>query len=406
MKLSRRTFLRGTAVSAAGLSALALTGCRENKALNDLLLRLVQGGFGGSASVSTGSAGESSTETGGSSASGLSYYRANVLTGEGRGLFASDDRIVGVMINNISNSARQNARPQRGLSAAKILIESKVEGGITRFCALYDTASAIPEVGPIRSGRDQFLQLIMPWNALYYHDGESIFCTQFINVYDYSDYNLGGKNYFDTPTHAIVSHRDSRDGVVAYEHTEFTSGTEIRKAVKAAGLSLEEEYDDTFFRFADYRTRAFETLDGCEAATQIEVRHSDNYRTSFVYSASEQVYKMRQYSAATKTVTDTVDELNGQQLEFANVLVCFAGIAAYPGDSADVQSVEYAAGGDAYLFTGGKVKPCRWQKEHPTAKLRVFETGSTSERVCFNMGKTYIGIVDDDEREQFLYSAE
>jgi hypothetical protein len=115
---------------------------------------------------------------------------------------------------------------------------------------------------------------------------------------------------------------------------------------------------------------------------------------------------MRQYSAATKTVTDTVDELNGQQLEFANVLVCFAGIAAYPGDSADVQSVEYAAGGDAYLFTGGKVKPCRWQKEHPTAKLRVFETGSTSERVCFNMGKTYIGIVDDDEREQFLYSAE
>jgi hypothetical protein len=148
----------------------------------------------------------------------LLFYRANVLTGESKGLFASGDRIVGVMINNISNSARQNARPQRGLSAAKILIESKVEGGITRFCALYDTASAIPEVGPIRSGRDQFLQLIMPWKALYYHDGESIFCTQFVNVYDYSDYNLGGKSYFDTPTHPIVSHRDSRGGVVAYEH--------------------------------------------------------------------------------------------------------------------------------------------------------------------------------------------
>jgi hypothetical protein len=115
---------------------------------------------------------------------------------------------------------------------------------------------------------------------------------------------------------------------------------------------------------------------------------------------------MSQYSAATKAVTATVDEVNGQQLAFTNVLVCFAGIAAYPGDSADVQSVEYAAGGDAYFFTGGRVKPCRWSKEHPTAKLQVFESGNANERIRFNIGKTYVGIVDDDERAQFGYSAE
>ncbi len=77
------------------------------------------------------------------------------------------------MVNNISNTQRQNARPQRGIGSADLLIESKVEGGISRFCAVYYDANAIPEVGPLRSGRDQFLQLLMPWQALYYHDGES-----------------------------------------------------------------------------------------------------------------------------------------------------------------------------------------------------------------------------------------
>ena len=75
--------------------------------------------------------------------------------------------------------------PQRGIGSADLLIEAKVEGGITRLCAVFSDADSIPEVGPIRSGRDQFLQLLMPWNILYYHDGESIFCTQFVNVYGY-----------------------------------------------------------------------------------------------------------------------------------------------------------------------------------------------------------------------------
>ena len=77
-------------------------------------------------------------------------------------------------------------RPQRGIGSADLLIEAKVEGGITRLCAVFSDADGIPEVGPIRSGRDQFLQLLMPWNILYYHDGESIFCTQFVSVYGYS----------------------------------------------------------------------------------------------------------------------------------------------------------------------------------------------------------------------------
>jgi len=95
----------------------------------------------------------------------------------------------------------------------------------------------------------------MPWQALYYHDGESIFCTQFVHEYGYSGLNIGGKSYFNTPTHLQVSHRDSRGRDVAYEHTEFTSGDEIKKAAAEAGIDLSAQYEGTAFSFASPRTR-------------------------------------------------------------------------------------------------------------------------------------------------------
>lgn len=44
------------------------------------------------------------------------------------------------------------ARPQSGLSAADVIFEVQVEGGITRFIAVYDCSEA-PAVGPVRSSR-------------------------------------------------------------------------------------------------------------------------------------------------------------------------------------------------------------------------------------------------------------
>ena len=186
-KITRRTVLRASGLAAA---SLALSGCAPTgsacvgNGFSDWLQQTLGKGGSAASSESTeaaapdaGAAAEAPAESADSS---LPAYNADPLTGEPR---RSNGRMVGVMVNNISNTQRQNARPQRGLGSADLLIESKVEGGISRFCAVYYDANAIPEVGPLRSGRDQFLQLLMPWQALYYHDGESAPCTKFINVF-------------------------------------------------------------------------------------------------------------------------------------------------------------------------------------------------------------------------------
>ena len=397
MKITRRLMLR---CSGAAAAALALMGASAQGSLLDWLQKLFgEESASSSSAASSAPAASSQAPAASSSAPALPPYDADPLTGEakrGRG------RIVGVMVNNICNSARQNARPQRGLSAAPVLIESKVEGNISRLCALYSGAEGIPEVGPLRSGRDQFLQLIMPWQALYYHDGESVFCTQYVSQWDYAGLNIGGKGYFNTPTHPQVAHRDPRGGVVAYEHTEFTSGSEIRQAAQNAGIDLTYDYDATFFPFADYRTGETVLLDGCPGGRDVTVRHSANYQSAFHYSDPDQVYRMEMYSARTGRFEAAVDELNSQQLAFENLLVCFAPIAAYPGDSGDVQQVQYIAGGEAFYFTRGRVRPCQWSKLAPDLPLEVSDGGQT---VLFNRGRTYLAVVDEDERDFFAFNA-
>ena len=397
MKITRRLMLR---CSGAAAAALALMGASAQGSLLDWLQKLFgEESASSSSAASSAPAASSQAPAASSSAPALPPYDADPLTGEakrGRG------RIVGVMVNNICNSARQNARPQRGLSAAPVLIESKVEGNISRLCALYSGTEGIPEVGPLRSGRDQFLQLIMPWQALYYHDGESVFCTQYVSQWDYAGLNIGGKGYFNTPTHPQVAHRDPRGGVVAYEHTEFTSGSEIRQAAQNAGIDLTYDYDATFFPFADYRTGETVLLDGCPGGRDVTVRHSANYQSAFHYSDPDQVYRMEMYSARTGRFEAAVDELNSQQLAFENLLVCFAPIAAYPGDSGDVQQVQYIAGGEAFYFTRGRVRPCQWSKPAPDLPLEVTDNGQP---VTFNRGRTYLAIVDEDERDAFAFNA-
>lgn len=386
MKLSRREFIKKAAVTAA--AAGLLVGC------------------GGGPSVYDPSNNDGPVPNGAPEPTPTQEppYNADVLTGLERESGAKDSRIIGVMINNMADSSSNDARPHRGIGEAKILIECKVEGGITRFCALFNDTAAIPELGPIRSGRDQFLQLIMPWQALYYHDGESVFCTKYIKDWEYWDLNIGGKSYFNTPTHTHMSHRDKRGRNVQTEHTEFVSGEEIQKAIDKANIDMTRKYNSTFFKFADYRYGESVTLDNGSSATSITIRHSPRYRTYFDYDESTQQYKMKMYHHAHKAVEDTIDENTGKQLSFNNVIVLFAPMAAYPGDSHDIQKVDYAYGGVGYYFTNGRCREIGWQKGGPNNVLALYDYDTDPyEMLTVNCGKSYLTMVDLDEAEKFSF---
>ncbi len=72
---------------------------------------------------------------------------------------------VGIKIDNTSSG-----RPQVGIAAADIVYEELVEGGATRYLAVYHTV--IPdEVGPVRSGRPQDAGLVSSYDGIFVFSG-------------------------------------------------------------------------------------------------------------------------------------------------------------------------------------------------------------------------------------------
>ena len=340
----------------------------------------------------------------------LPPYEPNVLTGEARDEdYPDGQRITGVMVNNITV-----ARPQRGLSRAQMLFEIKVEGGITRFMALFNDYNDIEEIGPVRSGRDQFFQLILPWQALYVHEGESIFMRQYATEYEYGDLNNndGANGYRDY--NRVNWQGLSYGNGLAKEHTMYTSGENIKAYIENNDVDMNREYNSTFFNFVDYRTNEVRDLSASvdsaysdkygpvvNPGEYVAVTHSASYKTRFLYDAATTTYKMQQYYSTDGSWRDTIDEKYDEQLAFTNVVILYTDMAAYPGDSHDIQDVDYGNGGIGYYCYGGKIEKIYWQKGTPLEALRLYyltADGQCSDQLLdVNIGKSYVTVVDVDE---------
>ena len=355
---------------------------------------------GGSGETASGEGGQGASSPAATPEPTPEPYEAQVLTGYEKDIdYPEGERITGVMVNNI-----QACRPQRGLSAADILFEIKVEGGITRFMALFTDYNDIPEIGPIRSARDQFFRLVLPWQPLYVHVGQSVVQRQYIKDYDYEEWDLEGN------TAAGLIYRDSNrrnwaGNTVAKEHTAYTNGEKIAEYIESQNIDDRRSYNSTFFDFVDYRDPAVipagSFVDGDNTAERVTVRHSQSYRTQFDYDASLGQYKMAQYYSSLGSYRDTIDENNDQQLMFDNVIVLFTDIHTYPGHEAkDLQYAEYSCGGVGYYCYCGKIEKIRWEKGTPLESLRLV-TFDTQEPFKINCGKSYVTVVDIDEAERF-----
>ncbi|MFA6474590.1 MAG: DUF3048 domain-containing protein [Patescibacteria group bacterium] len=97
---------------------------------------------------------------------------------------------IAVMIENLVS-----IRPQSGLDKASVVYEALVEGGITRFMAIYTTDTDIPLIGPIRSARLYFVDLAEEYGGLYAYVGGS---PQALGATDTSTYITDLNQYYNS----------------------------------------------------------------------------------------------------------------------------------------------------------------------------------------------------------------
>ncbi len=292
-----------------------------------------------------------------------------------------DQRPVAVMC-----SGDPDAYPLRGLSAAGLVYEMETEGGFTAYMGVYENMDAVPVTGPVFSGRDSFVQMMFPLDALFVHIGESTQAARLLEMYKYENKDLNGISLKG------VTEADEKRFGKQYlpEHSYFTSGALLQKAVEQYHLAsrLSDTQPSPCFPFMP--TGQKRSLEGGEAA-KVQVQFSPSTTTRFVYENGRYVK-----SAAGKTQTD---ENNASPLAFDNLFILFTTVDTYPDGV--LSRVEMRFGGVGWYCSGGRFEKIRWLKGDPERPLRIVSPDGRETPVQVNPGTSYVAVVSLNSFEGF-----
>ncbi|MDL2324580.1 DUF3048 domain-containing protein, partial [Ruminococcaceae bacterium OttesenSCG-928-A16] len=273
-------------------------------------------------------------------------------------------RPVAVMV-----ATNQRALPQRGLAAADVIYEMVTEAGIPRLMAVYADYRTVPQVGPVRSTRDQFVQLALPQNFILAHIGSSVYGQNLLQVKKYK--TLDGINL---GTMAFLFDRErlvTRYGNQGSEYCWFTDAGLLWAGMERLDV-LTSGDEHALFRFA--KTPAVPAT----SAYYVRVKYSAVGNTSFNYDETTGLYN--------KNMLDMphADE-DGTRLSYTNVLV----LNIKTGLKVDALLPDFDfTGGEGIYFTAGGATPVQWHKGPPESPLRIATKDGTMLEV--QPGKTFI----------------
>ncbi|MEG0091706.1 MAG: DUF3048 domain-containing protein [Oscillospiraceae bacterium] len=321
-------------------------------------------------------------------------YFQNPLTGQEKPKdYVQNKSPVAVMVNNIMSNGSQNAWPQAGLSDADLIYEMETEGGITRYMAVYSDYKNMPTVGPVRSARDQFVQLMIPMQALYAHVGGSSYAKDMLNLYSWGDRDIDG--YSKEITWVDAERAKTRKK----EHCSFTNGENIAQAVTKFNMS-DENKERNVFNWVKYDMPP--RVPESEDANNIYWRFSTIYDTFFTYNPENKTYTKEHRYIPQDYKKPLIDINYGEKpVEFDNVFVLWTQIERYPdknmaGGKSVLSKVDMDFGGIGYYFTNGKYEKVRWMKGTATDSLKIIDPQGHEKPVEVNTGKSYVAFVDLD----------
>lgn len=303
---------------------------------------------------------------------------ANPLTGlekpEG---FLDGMRPLAVMIDNV-----QAALPQSGLQSADLVYEMVTEGGITRLMAVYSDPAAMPRTGPVRSARDQHVQMMFPLGALYLHVGGSAYAREMLERYHYEDKSLDG--YYQA---GVLELDSARSQTTAVEHCWYTDSARVAQAAEQYGLDTALPADvGAAFRFVPYAEEKRRLAGG--GAREIYLRFSSYANSTFSYDGETGQYVKSQFGAP------QLDENTGEAVTFDNLLLLFTEMEKYPDGV--LTKANLAWGGVGYYACGGRLEAVRWAKGAPEQPLRILSPDGMEAPVALNPGRTYVAMAGLD----------
>ena len=264
----------------------------------------------------------------------------------------------------------KEVRPQTGLDEADIVWEQVVEGGVTRFVAVFH--SQVPgEVGPIRSVRPMDAGIAAPMHGIVAFSGGQ---AGFVNSVKASgaqilSHDMGSGGFYRTKT------RSAPHNVYGTPSTFWSQADADHQA------SPPEQF--TFARSAEQATAA---VSGTPAGT-VSVTNSGYSQPSFTWDAASGTWQ-RSESGKPATAASGA-RLAGTNVITMSVVLVDSGTRDPAGSV--VPETQMVGSGAAVVATGGKTIGATWTKT--ATDTPVVLTTADGQVVKLAPGKTWVELV-------------
>ncbi len=285
----------------------------------------------------------------------------------------TDERPVAVMVDNDN----KDARPHAGLNEAYLIYEMVVEGGSTRFMALYkgvDTA----KIGPVRSSRHYFLDYVMENDAIYTHFGWSPKAIQ-----DISAYNINKINGVLGEDGDIFWREEKFKGDW---HSAYTSMEKIQAKAQKKSYALTTNRQNGI-----QYTESFYTPESDLLANKVSLNYSYHYKTGYIYNPETGLYE--------KTILGAPHVMqNGEVLTVKNILVELIADTSL-GDGTDRRNINTTGSGKGYYITEGVYEEITWSKA--SRRDDTIYKKADGSVLKINPGQTIVNIISPSSGVQF-----
>ncbi|MFH1668229.1 MAG: DUF3048 domain-containing protein [Candidatus Komeilibacteria bacterium] len=251
-----------------------------------------------------------------------------------------------VMVEN-----HPTARPQTGLDKASIVYEALVEGGITRFMAVYLENSA-DEIGPVRSTRAYYLDWVLGLGAFYAHAGGSGEALARIITDNILDLNHDKSHFWRSNTRYAP-------------HNLYTSTDDLKDYAKQKKYDLNADYTSGDFK------KDNPLDDRPESITPITINYSTyTYQVVWQYDQKTNEYSREMAGSAHQ------DAKNNNQLLAKSIIVQYipTSISTYNPSKKNLE-LDTLGRGKVLIFQDGEAIEGEWKKDSKNDRTVFLDSG-------------------------------
>ena len=274
----------------------------------------------------------------------------------------------------------KRALPHYGISQADVVYEmmnSTLNNRITRLMVLVKDWKNIEQLGSIRSLRPTNILLAAEWNAIVCHDGGPFHNDAYL-----------AKGYTDNLSGGFSRVKNGKD----LEFTEYIMTGELESRIEKAGYSPEyNEYanEGSHFNFATEANPVdLSQMANSQPCTKVTLPFRNN-NAYLEYNEETQTYDYFMHGGA------HVDAGNGNvQTTFKNVILQDVTFNQLDENGYMIFNC-IGEGRWGWYITNGTAMQITWSKLSDTGVTKYYDFDGNE--ITVNTGKTYIGLVADDD---------